>query len=127
MTLVTSPDNPVVGDLDLQNAQFHLWGAREARQQKIRMILLFGLGEFWLNPDEGIPYFPNIIGTKQKGAVTGIFRKAFLRTLPDLAEIRSLTLTFDPTTRAALIAFDLRFDDGMVITSNEFSSLELGI
>jgi hypothetical protein len=126
LTQDISPDNPVVGDLDLAGGQLHLWDAREGRRQKIRMVLQFGLGEFWLNPDEGIPYFPNVIGTKQKGAVTSIFRKAFLRALPDLAQIISLSLVFD-ATRAATIAFELRFDDGMIISSDEFSSLELGI
>lgn len=122
-----SPDNPVIGDLDLLGGQIHLWDKRTGRVQKIRMILQFGLGEFWLNPDEGIPYFGgSIIGSKRKGVVVGIFRRAFLRALPDLAEIRSLTLTFDPTTRAAAVAFELRFDDGMIIKSADFSTLELG-
>jgi hypothetical protein len=127
LTQDVDPDNPVIGDLHLQNGQIHLWDKRAARRQKVRMVLQFGLGEFWLNPDEGIPYFNQIIGTKRKGAVLGIFRQAFIRTMPDLAEIRTLTLDFDPVTRAAAVGFDLRFDDGMIINSADFSPLELGI
>lgn len=128
LTLDISPDNPIVGDLDLESGQIHFWDKRRARVQKLRMIVQFGLGEFWLNPDEGIPYFGgNIIGTRKQGAILGIYRRAFLRTLPDLAEIRSLTLNYDPITREAAIDFDLRFDDGMTINSADFSTLELGI
>jgi len=127
LTLDIDPNNPVVGDLHLQGGQLHLWDKREARRQKIRMIALFGEGEYWLNTDEGIPYFRRIIGTKNKAAVPGIFRAAFLKGLPDLAEIRSLTLEFDPVTREARLPFDLRFDDGMIISSADFGPLELGI
>ena len=127
LTQDISPDNPIIGDLDLQNGQLHLWDKRAARRQKVRFVLQFGLGEFWLNPDEGIPWFGQIIGTKRKGAVLGIFRQAFLRTMPDLAEIRNLTLDFDGSTRAASVGFDLRFDDGSTLRSADFSPLELDI
>jgi hypothetical protein len=125
LTQDLGPDNPVIGDLDLQNGQIHLWDKRAARRQKVRMVLQFGLGEHWLNPDEGIPWFGQIIGTRRHGVVLGILRQAFLRTLPDLAEIRTLTLDFDGKTRAATVGFDLRFDDGMILNSDDFSPLEL--
>lgn len=127
LTLDVTPENPVLGDLDLADGQIHLWGKREARVQKVRIILLFGKGEWYLNPEEGIPYFNSIIGTKRKRAVLGIYRQAFLKTLPDLASIRVLTMEFDGRTREAHIDFDLLFDDGMVISSKDFGALEITV
>ncbi len=131
LTQEITPENPVLGDLDIQNGQIHLWDKRTARIQKIRFVLQFGLGEHWLNPDEGIPWFGTIIGQRfgraRKNIITGVFRSAFLKTLPDLSEILQISVDFDPETRAITPTFALRFDDNMVINSADFGPLEIGI
>lgn len=125
LTTEISPENPIIGDLDLQGGQVHLWDKRQGRAQKIRMILQFGLGEHWLNPDEGIPWFQQIIGRKTRGVALGLIRQAFQRGLPDLAEVRRLTMELNPVTRAAPVDFELRFNDGMTISASDFSPVEL--
>lgn len=126
LTLVPSPDNLVVGDLDFQNGQIHFWDKRMARFQKVRTILQFGKGEWFINPEEGIPYFGGvIIGSKNKSIPLSIIRRAFLKGLPDLAQIRTLNLAFDGVTRVATVVFELTFDDGFVLNSSDFAPLEI--
>jgi hypothetical protein len=126
LTLVPGPDNLVVGDLDLQKGQIHFWDKNKARFQKVRTILQFGKGEWFINPNEGIPYFGSvIIGSKNKSIPLSIIRQAFLKGLPDLAQIRTLNLAFDAATRTAKITFELAFDDGFVLKSSDFAPLEI--
>ncbi len=127
LTMDTDPDNQVVGDLHLRNGQIHFWDRQEHRRQKIRMVLLFFKGEWYLNPDEGIPYFGSIIGTKKRKIVLNIFRDALRKSLPDLATIRAMNLTFDGVTRRAAVDFEVLFDDGTILNSADFGPLEIKV
>lgn len=119
LVLDIDPENPLAGDLRLLNGQIHFWDAQEARRQKLRMILQFFKGEWWLNREEGIPYFTRVIGKNRKAIVLNVFRQAIL-TAPGLVRIDELSLDVDPVTRLGRVAFRLLYDDGTTINSADF-------
>jgi len=123
LTLDADPDNPLVGDLHISNGQIHFWDATEARRQKIRMILLFFKGEYWLNREEGIPFFSDVIGSRRPEIVLSIYRQALQQGLPDLAQIASLNGVLDGETRAFAVDFQLVFTDGEIINSADFGPI----
>lgn len=119
LTLDANPDNPNSGDLDLLNGQIHFWDAMEGRRQKIATILRFFKGEWWLNRDEGIPYFESVIGKQRTAIVRNVFRQALL-TCPGVVSIPTLQLVLDNATRELAVDFVVLFDDGAVLTSADF-------
>lgn len=124
LTLQADPDNPVVGDLHILNGQIHFWDGDNGRRQKIWVVLQFFFGEWWINPDEGIPYIQSIIGQKgiSRTVVLTIFRQALLQ-IPGVARIDSLNFTLNNATRAASVVFAVVFDDGAIIRSTDFGPL----
>lgn len=121
LTLDTDPDNPLGGDLNILNGQIHFWDGMDARRQKLGMILRFFKGEWWLNRDEGIPYFESVIGKQRLAVVRNVFRKALL-TCPGAVAIPVLQLNLDGATRELAVTFEILFDDGKVLTSADFGA-----
>lgn len=119
LTLDVDPDNPLAGDLDRLNGQIHFWDGMEARRQKLTMILQFFKGEWWLNRDEGIPYFENVFGKQRLAIVRNVFRQALLA-CPGVAQIPILQLTLDNATRQLAVDWQVLFDDGTTLTSADF-------
>lgn len=119
LTVDTDPDNPLAGDLHLMNGQIHFWDAQNARRQKIMIVLQFFKGEWWLNRDEGIPYWESVFGKKRTNVILSVFRQALLL-LPGMVQIQLLTIDLDTPTRTLTVNFALRYDDGAVITSADF-------
>lgn len=124
LTLVTDGNNPVLGDLHLLNGQIHFWAGTDARLQKIYVVLQFFKGEWWLNPEEGMPYIQSIIGVAgvSRTVVLSLFRQALLG-IPGAARLQSLNFALNNTTRTARVDFELLFDDGVLVTSAMFGPL----
>ena len=124
LTLVADPDNPVVGDLHLLNGQMHFWAGTNARIQKIFVVLQFFKGEWWLNPDEGMPYIQSVIGVAgvSRTVVLSLFRQALLG-IPGASRLNTLNFALDNSKRQATVNFELVFDDGVVVTSAMFGPL----
>lgn len=125
LTLDPNPDNPLVGDIDIQDGQIHFWDKKQARRQKVTEILLFVKGSWFANPDEGIPWFQQIIGSRRKDVALSIIRKAFQTGLPDLSKVLTLNGVLDPVTRSFAVTYELLFDDGIVLNSADFAPLVL--
>lgn len=120
LTMDVDPDNPLLGDLHLLNGQVHFWDADDGRRQKIWVVLQFFKGEWWLDRDEGIPYFQSILKKGvSRNIVLSIFRQALLG-IPGLAQIKKLNFTLSSTTRVAAVDFEVVFDDAAVIASADF-------
>lgn len=119
LTLNADPDNPVPGDLHLLNGQIHFWDGFEARYQKTLVLLRFVRGEWFLNTEEGIPYFEQVlVHNPNSKAIVTLFRKALLAS-PSAKEAQ-VNITRDRANRTALITFQLTFDDGQVLRSSDF-------
>lgn len=82
---------------------------------KLYFRFLFFLGEWYLNVDEGVPWFQRIlIKNPNLMVVREIFRKILL-SVATIDTVDVLTLTFDPVERALYLAFELTAVDGRKI------------
>lgn len=120
LTITGDPDNLQPGDLHLLNGQLHFWDGANARYQKCLALLQWFKGEWFLNTEEGIPYFQTIFkkGTEDR-VVLSIFRKALLLA-PKAVAVPLLSMTRDPVARSARIDFRVEFDDGTAASSADF-------
>lgn len=138
LELVTQIDaeNPVLGDLKLTNGQLTLVGGhvfaptevspedfQKAVAQHLLIRLRFFLGEWFLDTEEGIPYFQQIL---EKGvdleAVNSIYRRVILST-PGIESINFLTLDLDGATRVLTPSFECRLNNGLKLQSSDFGRL----
>jgi len=120
LTLVVDPDNIIPGDLHLENGQIHWWDGDEARLQKTIVLLKFVKGEWFLNVEEGVPYFTHVfVHNPNLRSVKALFKRALLAT-PGALSVKTLDLVFDRAERSIAVNFELVFDDGTVLTSADY-------
>jgi hypothetical protein len=128
LTQESTLENPVVGDLMLVDGQLELFGDptipedfRAAVAQDLRTRLNMFRGEWFLDLQEGVPYFENIIGVKDpdKNQIKSIFRDAILAT-DYVTSVTSLDLVIDGSTRSATLDFVCTVSDGSTLESADF-------
>lgn len=120
LTPSSDPDNLQPGDLHLLNGQLHFWDNGNARYQKCLEILQFFKGEWFLNSEEGVPYFQRIfIKNPDSRAILSIFRKA-LMLVPQAATVSELKFELDNATRHATVTWRLDFKDGTSVSSADY-------
>ncbi len=84
--------------------------------QRLFDNLCFFLNEWFLDLNEGIPYFEKIIGQKPDlPLVDTLYRRAILATV-GVGAITNLKLDFDRATRILAVRFEATLTDGSVIT-----------
>jgi hypothetical protein len=84
----------------------------EAVAQGIRVRLKLFRGEWFLNLDEGVPYFEDLLGRKfDRARAREIIRTELLKS-PGVVEITSLTADFDGQTRALSVDWAVRTEFG---------------
>lgn len=98
----------------------------EAIAQRILVRLRWFKGEWFLDENQGIPYFQVLLGVKSPdiALVSGLLRRAILST-PGVARVQSLDLSYDSSTREASLAFVAETDDGAILTYASDSPLVL--
>lgn len=126
-TTIVSGDNPILGDLDLAEGDATtLTSGLEVTAQEIRSRLLLFRGSYFLDLREGVPWYQEIL---KKGPsaprVRELLRQAIL-THPGVVDVPELTLSTDPLTRAASVAFKARTIDGQILSSEDFGPVEVG-
>lgn len=102
------------GDLLIENGTLVLVEGIEAIKQNIQIRCQFILGEWFLNRLEGIPFFEDVLGTKNRELVVrGVFRRA-IETTQGVKRIVSLDLSINGTTRVATVTASIQADTGHV-------------
>jgi len=129
-TTASDGTNPVVSDLYLDaggDAVPLVDGDElEATAQEIRSRLLLFRGSFFLDLREGVPWYQEILSKGARpGRVRELIRQAIL-SHPSVVDVPSLTLTTDPATREASIAFSARTADGRIVRSADFGPVNVG-
>ena len=120
LTVASDPDNLQPGDLHLLNGQLHFWDGANARYQKTKELLQFFKGEWFLNEEEGVPYFQQVlVKNVESRVVLSIFRRALLL-VPGATSVPELYLEHDKVNRTASITFRLEFEDGTTISSADY-------
>src|SRR5690606_14956974 len=107
------------GDLALSSCDLvRISGAEEvARRLRIRRRLF--LGEWFLAPDEGMPYWQRILGHRiTRPVLLSIFRQAIQDT-EGVASIESLSADVDGARRSVKIHFRVTTDTGEVVEAEE--------
>lgn len=120
LTVASDPDNLQPGDLHLLNGQLHFWDGANARFQKTKELLQFFKGEWFLNEEEGLPYFQQVlVKNVESRVVLSIFRRALLL-VPQAVAVPVLYLKHDKVNRVAQVNFRLEFDDGTTLSSDDY-------
>jgi hypothetical protein len=110
---ITNNDLVLVDDLAIETAQ------------RIRIKLQLFRGEWFLNPAAGMPYreliWPKTVPVQTK---LNVIRRTLLGD-PAIASLSALSLTVDPVTRAATVAFTAVLRDGAILRSGDFAPFVL--
>jgi hypothetical protein len=73
--------------------------------QKVAISIQLVLGEWFLNQNEGMPYYERIfIKNPNPGEITSIFRRAIMA-VPGIRSVESLSVDFTAATRALSVSF----------------------
>lgn len=109
------------GDLAIEEGSLVLLSDLVAETaQRLQIKFRFFLGEWVLDPRVGFPHFEKIL---IKNPDLGEIRRVVRETLfadPAVDSIASLSLDFDPPTRALSISFEVELTDGSVLTFEDF-------
>lgn len=120
LTITPDPDNPVAGDLHMQGRQYHYWSGTLAARQKQQTRLNMFLGEWFININEGIPYYQSVfVKNPSNPVILSIFRKALLLD-PQVLRVNTISLEVDGATREAQLFYDVTLKSGERITSADY-------
>ncbi len=83
---------------------------------KLNDSLNLGLGEWFIDTQQGIPYVQTILGKKNPNInqIRGIFRSAILQT-PGITSIRELNVNYNPGARTLVYDFAAVNNVGAII------------
>lgn len=105
---------------DLQGSFANVLRTSAATAQKLKSRLLLIQGEWFLDPDAGVPWFamegavdPPIMGVRRAdlGYAERTLKTAILETT-GISELVDFAITLDRNTRAATVACAVKTDDG---------------
>lgn len=100
------------GDLVIRNGDLVLIDGAEEIAQRLRIRLRLFVGEWFLAPAEGMPYFDRILGQKvSRATLLSILREQILA-CPGVEEITSLDAQVDGERRSVSVFFRVTTTDG---------------
>ena len=106
--------DPLTGDIAFEDGDLVLIEGVDAVAQTLKQRLSFGLGEWFLSINEGVPYFQTILLKNPNiAAIEGIFRNTILST-PGVLELLSLDFDFDSRNRVFEVNFEARSQQGNI-------------
>jgi hypothetical protein len=120
-------NNPNVGDIYIgPNGSDRLCSSlSEEVQQLLFTRFRFFLGEWFLDPTTGIPYFQSILGQKVALSIVAQVFKQVITTCPGVASLDSFSLAVD-ARRAAKLVFACMLADGTTLKSSDFVPFVIG-
>ena len=106
--------DPLTGDIAFEDGDLVLIEGVDAVAQTLKQRLSFGLGEWFLSINKGVPYFQTILVKNPNiAAIEGIFRNTILST-PGVLELLSLDFDFDSRNRVFEVNFEARSQQGNI-------------
>lgn len=105
--LVTDPIDVLLtdGDLDLSSGGLTWSRGLTGVAQAIRVRIQMFKGEWFLNLDEGVPYYEDLLGQRYNEAtVRKAFRAAIMAT-PGVLALDTFTTIFDAATRTVTVSW----------------------
>jgi hypothetical protein len=132
MTEVSSM-NPDIGDLHFsddgvleETRNDTVEENKRATAQGIKERLGLNKGEYFLDLQEGIPYFSQVLG---KGKSLVLIRSMIIKAIfsyPNIISVELLKLDLNRQTRQLSIQFSARLDSGQIVSSEDFIPLFIG-
>lgn len=104
--------NVTTGDIDLTEGDFSLVTEKDAIEQHLRSNLRGFRGEWFLNIEDGIPYYQDVFRKNQSPVVIdAIFKEAILKTT-GVIELTEFDIKFDTETRKLILNFAVTTAEG---------------
>ena len=127
IAMAIDANNPSIGDIYIgPNGTDRLCNSlSEEVQQLLFTRFRFFLGEWFLDPTQGIPYYQSILGQKIDIGIVGQIFKAVINECPGVASLDSFNLTVN-SQRAARLVFACTLDDGTTLKSSDFAPMVIG-
>lgn len=102
------------GDLDLTSGDLRFTTGLAAVAQGIRIRLQLFKGEWFMDLEEGVPYFQDLLGHKfSETKARAAFRDSILAA-PGVVELVTLNTIFEGSTRTLRVQFEARTDFGLL-------------
>lgn len=121
IALEIDAENPIVGDLYLENGTVRLTrDLREEVMQELYIRLRFFQGEWFLDRTQGLPYRQSILGKKTPLSILSQIFKSVLTSCPGVRSILSFSLSRD-AHRGLLPDWAIRLNDGQILKSTDFT------
>jgi len=119
-THVMTADNPVISDLRLVAGHLSFFSGSNAISQKVKARLSFFKGEWFLDQNEGFPYWEDVlVNNPSMSKIYELFRRVISES-PGVASLDSLDVSFDSVTRRLSVDFSLITDDGQIVDISPF-------
>lgn len=128
IALQINSENPVVGDLFLENGTVRLTnGLSEEVAQELYIRFKFFQGEWFLDPSQGFPWFQSVLGVKTPIGIVNQLLRQVITTCPGVASISSFSLVNNTATRSASVQFSVLLKDGTTLSSADFAPFVIAI
>ncbi|MFX1587236.1 MAG: hypothetical protein ACFFC1_03690 [Promethearchaeota archaeon] len=109
--------NELTGDLDLTNWNLRFTSSNSQYiAQKLKIRLGFFLGEWYLNINEGIPYFEKILVKNPNLSEIEDLMIEKILTVSGVESLESFNLEFDKSTRELTVSFTVKTSEGETVS-----------
>lgn len=127
LALKTDANNPVIGDLYIgPDGNFAMTStlSEEVAQLLYTRFRLFR-GEWFLQPEIGVPYYQSILGVKVSLTIVSRILQQVVSTCPGVASVDQFLLV-PQAGRGVQVTFSCTLTDGVVLNSADFSAFVVG-
>lgn len=120
LAMAIDANNPVIGDLYVgEDGRTRMTASlSEEVQQNLWLRFQFFLGEWFLNPQSGTPYFQQILGVKNSDGNVATILRYVITSCPGVASLLSFSL--NRSGRSIAPRFSCQLIDGSLFTSADY-------
>lgn len=108
------------GDLDLSTNDLQLVDGVEAVRQELQIRYRFFLGEWFLDPNEGVPYIRDVLKKAPNESQVRALLAEVARDTPGVAQVDGIELDLDNATRTLTVTLQLTVDVTGELTYESF-------
>ncbi len=112
--LVSDATDPYYGDLQLTNNSLTLTDGLEAIRQHLQGRFQLFYGEWFLDIEEGVPWFQDILGSKQSFVVVQEILKGVILDTPGVLQLLTFKFDYVAATREVILEFQALTTDGVI-------------
>ena len=120
LAMAIDANNPVIGDIYIgTDGKCRMTASlSEEVQQNLWLRFQFFLGEWFLDPQAGVPYFQQILGVKNSDANVATILRYVVTSCPGVASLLSFSL--NRSGRSIAPRFTCQLIDGSLLSSADY-------